>query len=137
MTFIKTIHSITALPVHIIYICIVSPNRNARSSNSFVYCHPFIMKATVLLKSECFPTVIRTNMLVLSISHSSPRIGGAQQLNRADPRRKQAGLSWNRGDERVAQRPSVASFRSGCLPQSLQRCTCGAIISSVPVTCWI
>ena len=78
MTFTKTIHSITALPVYcIIYICIVSPNRNARSSNSFVYCHPFIMKATLLLKSECFPTVIRTNMLVLSISHSSPCIGGA------------------------------------------------------------
>ena len=51
MTFTKTIHSITALPVYcIIYICIVSPNRNARSSNSFVYCHPFIMKATLLLK---------------------------------------------------------------------------------------
>ena len=67
MTYTKTIHSITDNPV---YLQIETKEVAIASSNY----HPFIMKATLLLENECFPTVIRTNMLGLSVSHSSPRV---------------------------------------------------------------
>ena len=51
MTFKKTIHSITT-PTCIIYSCVISPNRKARSSNCFDDCHPFIMRATLQLECD-------------------------------------------------------------------------------------